>query len=302
MIPSRIVNDRALLVDLYLAHLKVERGLAPRTLEAYARDIGAFVDLLEDRGATLAKTTPELVAAHLASLSRSGRSRRTQARALSSLRGLFRYLREEGHLTADPTEDVESPRPHRPLPVVLTVEEISRLLAAPDLNAPRGMRDATMLHTMYAAGLRVSELVGLRLADLDLAAGVLAATGKGSKRRMVPLGEWAVAMLQRYLAEVRPRWERPGELHAFLTHRRRPMSRQGFWLLVRKYARVAGIDKPLSPHKLRHSFATHLLEGGADLRSVQAMLGHVDITTTQIYTHVSSSRIVEVHRTHHPRG
>jgi integrase/recombinase XerD len=179
---------------------------------------------------------------------------------------------------------------------------MERLLEAPDPSKPLGMRDSVMLHTMYAAGLRVSELVSLELADLDLGVGFLKVTGKGDKRRVVPLGEWAVAMLERYLAEVRPRWERPGERGVFLTARRRTMTRQSFWKIVKKHAAAAGIDKPLSPHKLRHSFATHLLEGGADLRSVQAMLGHADISTTQIYTRVTTHRMVDVHRRCHPRG
>jgi integrase/recombinase XerD len=290
------------LIDLYLIHLKVERGLGARTVEAYAHDIAVFDRFVEERRAGPESFDTDFMADYLAHLSRAGLGRRSQARALSALRGMFRHLRAGGLIASDPTEDLEAPRIHRTLPLVLSVEEVERLLGAPDLRTPRGMRDATMLHTMYAAGLRVSELVSLRLSDLDLTAGYLAPTGKGDKRRLIPLGEWMVPILERYLSTVRPRWAGPGEAAVFLTERRGPMTRQAFWLIVRKHALHAGIDKPLSPHKLRHSFATHLLERGADLRSVQAMLGHVDISTTQIYTHVSTSRIIEVHRTHHPRG
>jgi integrase/recombinase XerD len=296
------VPELAALVDAFLDHLKVERALSPRTIAAYATDIAAFAATAEEAGAAADAIRPDLVTEHLVRLSKRGISRRSQARALSALRTMFRYLREQKLLAADPTEDVSAPKMTRTLPVVLAVPEVERLLAAPPLSTPRGFRDAAMLHTMYAAGLRVSELVGLKLADVDLEAGFLAVTGKGEKRRLVPLGEWAIAFIRRYLEIVRPLWARPGEPAMFLTHWRRPMTRQGFWLIVKRYARAAGIAKPLSPHKLRHSFASHLLDRGADLRSVQAMLGHVDISTTQIYTHVSTARIAEVHRERHPRG
>jgi integrase/recombinase XerD len=297
------VSDPHTLVDAFLSHLKIERALSPRTIEAYATDIGAFTAFLEELGVASAEgITPQIVAAHVMGLSKRGISRRSQARALSALRTMFRYLCEDKLLAVDPTEDVDAPKPQRTLPVVLTVDEVQRLLAAPDISTPRGYRDATMLHVMYAAGLRVSELVSLRLADVDLEAGFLGVTGKGDKRRLVPLGEWAVAFVRRYLEATRPLWARPGEQSMFLTNRKKPMSRENFWKIVSKYARAAGISKPLSPHKLRHSFASHLLDGGADLRSVQAMLGHVDISTTQIYTHVSTARIQEVHRAKHPRG
>jgi integrase/recombinase XerD len=296
------VNDLSALVDAFLDHLKVERALSPRTVSAYAADIAAFAELVEADGTRVGRITSSVVSEHLVRLSKRGISRRSQARALSALRGLFGYLREAKLLTDDPTADVDAPKALQPLPVVLNREEVARLLDAPDLATARGLRDATMLHTMYAAGLRVSELVALRRADVDLEAGFLSVTGKGDKRRLVPLGEWAVAFIRRYLVHVRPQWAREGETAVFVTHWRRPMTRQGFWLIVKRYARAAGISKPLSPHKLRHSFASHLLDGGADLRSVQAMLGHVDISTTQIYTHVSAARIAEVHHEKHPRG
>jgi len=292
--------DLSWLMDVYVDHLKVERGLARKTIEAYAHDLARFGAFLEAEGA--ADVTGEVISRYMASVSRRGISRRSQARFLSSLRGFFGFLHENRHLPSNPAEDIEAPRPHRVLPVIMSVEEVEALLAAPGLSTPRGVRDSTMLHTMYAAGLRVSELVSMRLADVDLEAGFVAVTGKGSKRRLVPIGEWAVSMIATYLSDVRPIWAVPGQEHLFLTRLRRPMSRQAFWLIVVACARKAGIDKPISPHKLRHSFATHLLERGADLRSVQAMLGHVDISTTQIYTHVTTSHIAEAHKRHHPRG
>ncbi len=289
-------------IDLYLNHVKVERGLSPHTVEAYARDIAFFADFAQDRGADEKPVSAEMISEYMAHLSQSGIARRSQARVLSALRGFFRHLHEEKLIATNPTEDIDAPKPHRVLPMIITVDEMERLLMAPDIETPRGMRDATMLHTMYASGLRVSELVSLRLADVDLEAGFLAVTGKGDKRRLVPLGEWAVDMIERYLAGIRPLWALPSQPAVFLTNRRAPMTRQGFWLVVKKYAAAAGIGTKLSPHKLRHSFASHLLDRGADLRSVQAMLGHVDISTTQIYTHVTNTRIAKVHKRSHPRG
>jgi integrase/recombinase XerD len=296
------MGDLPTLVDAFLNHLKVERALSPRTISAYATDIAAFTAFVEEKKLGLEVIAPAAVSEHLMLLSKRGISRRSQARALSALRTMFRFLAEEKLVTADPTEGIDAPKMQRTLPVVLTVDEIERLLAVPDLSSPRGFRDATMLHVMYAAGLRVSALRSLRLADADLEDGFLAVTGKGDTRRLVPLGEWAVAFIRKYLAEIRPRWTRPGETAMFLTKRREPMTRQNFWKIVVRCARAAGIAKPLSPHKLRHSFASHLLDRGADLRSVQAMLGHVDISTTQIYTHVSTARIAEVYHAKHPRG
>ena len=296
------MEDLSTPIDLYLNHVKVERGLSPHTVEAYARDIASFADFAQDRGANEKSITAETISAYMAHLSQNGIARRSQARVLSALRGFFRYLHEEKLIETNPTEDIDAPKPHRVLPTIITVDEMERLLMAPDIETPRGMRDATMLHTMYASGLRVSELVSLRLADVDLEAGFLAVTGKGDKRRLVPLGEWAVDMIDRYLIGIRPMWALPSQNAIFLTNRRAPMTRQGFWLVVKKYAAAAGIGTKLSPHKLRHSFASHLLDRGADLRSVQAMLGHVDISTTQIYTHVTNTRISKVHKRSHPRG
>jgi len=291
-----------LAIDLYLDHLKVERGLSPHTLEAYARDLGRWARFLEAEALSLEEASPASVSGFLVGLARSGLAARSQARTLSALRGLHRFLVRERHLKADPSELAPMPKKVERLPSVLTREEVLRLLAAPKGDGARAIRDRAMLHVMYAAGLRVSELVGLDRNDVDLEAGFLSAYGKGRKRRVVPLGELASRSTTRYLAEVRHRWDRHLAKEVFLTSRGKAMSRQGFWKLVKRYAAAAGITKAVSPHKLRHSFATHLLEGGADLRAVQTMLGHSDIATTQVYTHVATGRLHDVVEKHHPRG
>jgi len=227
---------------------------------------------------------------------------RTQARALSSLRGFFRFLVREGRQPLDPTELLEGPRLMRKLPGLLNREEVVRLLNAPSGTKPNRIRDRAMLHTMYAAGLRVTELTELDLSDLNLEEGFISALGKGNKRRIVPIGAHARAALVEYLSSVRPKWARPASRACFVTARGKAMTRQGFWKLIKRYATAAGISKPISPHKLRHSFATHLLDGGADLRSVQTMLGHADISTTQIYTHVTGDHLRKMHERYHPRG
>lgn len=292
--------DEAL--DDYIQHVRVERGLSRRTVEGYAHDLARFgVSLIED-SLTLNRVDEATVAGYLVTLSHAGRSARTQARALSALRGFFRFLVREGRLERDPTELLEGPRLVQKLPDVLTEEEIVRLLEAPSGKKPNRVRDRAMLHTMYAAGLRVSELVDLDLGDVNLKEGFVSAFGKGRKRRLVPIGAHAQEALTVYLSDVRPRWANRAARACFVTARGKAMTRQSFWTLVKKYARAAGITKPISPHKLRHSFATHLLAGGADLRSVQTMLGHADISTTQIYTHVSGDHLRTMHRRYHPRG
>jgi integrase/recombinase XerD len=289
-------------VDRYLDHLRVERGLRPLTLAAYASDVGRFRAFLDARALGLAEVEAASVSAYLLQLAASGVAARSQARAVSSLRGLFRHLHHEGLLPRDPIELVESPRLQRKLPGLLTQREVLSLLAAPDPATPRGLRDAAMLHTMYAAGLRVSELVGLPVSAVDLRAGYVSVTGKGDRRRLVPMGRAACEMTNRYLQQVRPRWASERERLLFLSAHRRGLTRQAFWKLVRSYARGAGIARSITPHTLRHSFATHLLEGGADLRAVQTMLGHADIGTTQVYTHVSGKHLRRMHERFHPRG
>jgi integrase/recombinase XerD len=289
-------------VDQYIDHLRVERGLRPATITAYAADLARFVDAWQQADIALRDIDATCVRRELLALSSSGIKARSQARVVSSLRGFFRYLHEEGLVARDPMELIDSPQMQTKLPGLLELSEVERLLATPDVRKPAGLRDAAMLHTMYAAGLRVSELTGLSLGDVDLRAGHLTAFGKGAKRRMVPLGHPARDAITAYLERARASWAKPSEQALFVTARGGPMTRQGFWKNVRRYARAAGITRKVSPHTLRHSFATHLLNGGADLRAVQTLLGHADITTTQIYTHVSRDRLRDMHERCHPRG
>jgi integrase/recombinase XerD len=291
-------------IALYLDHVKVERGLGKNTVLAYGRDLQRLGRFLAEAGLG---EVHEVEARHLfryvVSLAEAGLAVRSQARNVVVVRGLFKHLRAERHLERDPTADLELPRVGRPLPVVFGEDEVARLLAAPRGDGPRALRDRAMLETLYATGLRVSELVLLKLADLHLDESFLSTVGKGRKQRLVPLGDEAVGHLRAYLAGARQKLARGRDaVHLFLTARGRPMTRQAFWKLITGYARKAGITRPLSPHKLRHSFATHLLERGADLRAVQAMLGHADPGTTQIYTHLSNQRVRSVFRRHHPRA
>jgi integrase/recombinase XerD len=291
-----------LALDAYLDHLKVERGLGRATIEAYSHDLGRFFRFCESEGVALEDVDPGTIAAFLVALARTGMTARSQARYLSALRGFFAHLVSEKELRADPTELADPPKLVKKLPHVLAVDEVLRIVAVIDDGEPRGIRDVAMIHTMYGAGLRVSELVSIGFGEVNLESGFLTAFGKGRKRRLVPLGDPACRAIRRYVDEVRGAWARPNERALFLTHRKKPMTRQAFFKLLRSYARAAGITKPVSPHKLRHSFATHLLEGGADLRAVQAMLGHADIGTTQVYTHVTSTRLRQTIERHHPRG
>jgi len=288
-------------VDGYLLDLRIERGLAERTLEAYARDLRSFGEHLREQGAGLAEVDSAHVAGWLVRLSESGIKARSQARKMSAVRGLFRHLLEEKVVERDPTQTVALPRLSTRLPRLLSLSEVEALLAAPDGTRPKGIRDAAMLHLMYSTGLRGSELVALRWTEVDLDALTVAPLGKGGKRRIVPMGEPAADRVQRYVEEIRPRWARGTDV-LFLTSRGRGLTRQGFWKSLRRYALGAGLRHLPSPHWLRHSFATHLVENGADLRSVQAMLGHADISTTQVYTHLSRGHLRDVIDEHHPRG
>lgn len=289
-------------VDAYLDHLKVERGLGAKTIQAYSSDLIAFMQYLDEQQKALNNVDSGTISAVLVALSRRGLSARSQARFLSSVRGLFKYLASEQLISRNPLEVIESPQASRRLPHQLTHDEVVKLLAAPDLGTGRGIRDSAMLNTMYAAGLRVSELIELKFSDVNLKRGYLTVTGKGRKRRLVPLGEVACEAIRIYLEGVRDCWTKPGETLLFVTSRKRGMTRQAFWKLVKRYAREVGIAKEITPHVLRHSFATHLLQGGADLRVVQTLLGHADISTTQIYTHVTGEHIQKMHRCYHPRG
>jgi integrase/recombinase XerD len=295
--------DRA--VDLFLQQLKVERSLRPNTIEAYSRDLARLGRFLPESALDrIDKVSQALLTDYLLLLVEEGLGARSRARALVAIRGLFRFLVADRYLDSDPTETIDSPRLGRALPVVLGTEEVERLLATPELSTARGLRDSAMLATLYATGVRVSELVNMELREVNLSRGFVRVMGKGQKQRLVPLGEVACERIQLYLEEGRPvhakgRQDLPA---LFLSNRQKPLTRQGFWKLLGGYARAAGITRPVSPHKLRHSFATHLLEHGADLRAVQAMLGHADITTTQIYTHVSRARLLSLYREHHPRA
>ncbi|MBK7586789.1 MAG: tyrosine recombinase XerD [Myxococcales bacterium] len=293
-------------IDLYLAHLRVERALAPNTVAGYARDLAKLSSFLEDDGVTDPRELDlARVSAWQSSLAKAALGPRSAARHLSSVRGLVRFLVREGVLPADPTSLAARPRFGRRLPRTLGEREMQRLIDTPSTKTERGLRDRAMLSVAYAAGLRVSELCGLTLGDLDLSRGIVAALGKGGKRRLVPLGEVTLDHLAEYLTRRRAKAEpAAGETSAVLFPgpSGRPLTRQAFWKIVRRYAGAAGISAKAYPHQLRHSFATHLLTGGADLRSVQTLLGHSDVSTTEIYTHVTQDHVKRAHQKAHPRG
>jgi integrase/recombinase XerD len=291
--------------DLFLDHLKVERGLARLTIDAYGRDLARFTAFLIERGREdVDDVKPADVTDFLIGLAEDGLAPRSRARTLVAVRGLCKHLVGERWLEADPSELIDAPRTARRLPGVLGEEAVAKLIASPP-DTPRGRRDAAMIELAYSTGLRVSELVSLPMADVNLNAGFVRVTGKGNKTRLVPLGAHAQARIARYVADDRPAYVKdPKQRALFLTDRGGPMTRQGFWKALRAHARKAGIRLPsgdVSPHKLRHSFATHLIEHDADLRAVQAMLGHADISTTQVYTHVGQARMIEQARKH-PRA
>jgi integrase/recombinase XerD len=294
------------LVDLYLGHLKVERALARNTLWAYGHDLGRFLAFADAAGVQDARALDlGLVAAWQASLAKASVSPRSAARHLSSVRGFVRFLLREGELSQDPTHLAARPRFGRRLPRSLSAEETLSLIEAPDPSTLRGVRDRAMLSLTYASGLRVSELVHLKIGDVDSARGVVSALGKGSKRRLVPIGEVTLEHLRAYL-EARMCSTALGTeaTNPYLFHSPRggALTRQAFWKIVRNHALSAGLRDAIHPHQLRHSFATHLLEGGADLRSVQTMLGHADVATTEIYTHVGTDHVRSAHRASHPRA
>lgn len=299
-----VEGDIPAIVANFLDALWMERGLADNTLAAYRSDLQGFDAWLKRRGChhLLGAGRAEIMG-YLAARVAGGASRRTSARLLSSLRRFYRYQIRQGAITEDPTARVDSPKPDRPLPGALSESDIDRLLAAPDDGSPVGQRDRCMLEVLYATGLRVSELVALRLDQVNLRQGVVRVAGKGGHERLVPLGEQAQDALMDYVENVRGQLSaRPKSNAMFVTARGTGMTRQAFWYLIRRHAASAGIQQPLSPHTLRHSFATHLLNHGADLRVVQMLLGHSDLSTTQIYTHVARARLQALHAEHHPRG
>jgi len=289
-------------LPIYLDYLAVEKGLAKNSLAAYRTDLRRFGAWLDDHSIATQSVQRQQIVRYTQSLRTAGISARSVARALAAIRGLFRFLVAERHLKHDPTENLDNPKLWSTLPKSLHAEEVEALLAAPDKKTPEGLRDAAMLELLYATGLRVSELIGLKVENIVLDAGFLRAFGKGSKERIVPFGDTARDSITRYMERGRPHFNKRNDVHLFLSTRGRPMSRQSFWMKIVKYARLAGIHSHISPHVLRHSFATHLLENGADLRSVQLMLGHSDISTTQIYTHVSRARLQKLYAQYHPRA
>ena len=289
------------LADQFMNYLTVERGLSNNTVVSYSRDLVRFLRFLEERGLSPLDVAHDEIIEYMGFLGRQ-MAPRSAARHGSALRMFFRFLVSEGHRESSPARMLETRKVPMRLPSILSMDEVDRLLASPPPDIPRGKRDRAMLEVLYATGLRVSELVNLKVIHLNLEAGYLRTLGKGSKERLVPLGEKALDAVKEYLEQGRSAFTRKrNSPFLFLTTRGRPMTRQGFWKLLKSYGRASGIQKNLTPHTLRHSFASHLLESGADLRAVQVMLGHEDISSTQIYTHVSRRRLKEIHERYHPR-
>lgn len=287
----------------FLAALQTERGASQNTLSAYRRDILRFQSFAARRGWEISRVKGPQLTRYLLQLRREGLGSKSVARHLSSLRGYYRFLLQDGCLRRDPTENLESPRQERRLPRTLSMDEVTALLDRAPTHHPEGVRDRALLELIYATGMRATESLTLRLEDLNLTAGYVICMGKGSRQRLVPVGNQAVKWVRQYLNEARPlliRRRDPGTL--FVSRRGQPLTRQSLWVVIKKAARRAGLHATVSPHTLRHSFASHLLERGADLRSVQAMLGHADISTTQIYTHLPSHALRQMYRQFHPRA
>ena len=291
------------LLESFLDGAWAERGLSENTLKSYRYDLSQLAVHLEKRDHTLLHASREDILHFLATQVQAGRSPRSLSRYLSSFRQFYRWLLREGRIQKDPSALIESPKLGRGLPRALNEQQVVDLLEAPDVDTALGLRDRTMLELMYATGLRVSELVQLEVINLGINQGVVRVMGKGGKERLVPLGEEALSWIQRYMKESRPGLMKGGDCPlVFVTARKAGMTRQAFWYAIRKHAVVAGIAQPVSPHMLRHSFATHLLNHGADLRVVQLLLGHSDLSTTQIYTHIAREGLKQLHSEHHPRG
>jgi len=291
-------------ISSFLTHAKVEKGLSPNTVSAYRRDLMKFCEFAQKRKRTLEAASRDDLVDFLAGLYRQHLESKSVARHLVSLRNFFRFAQIQELISADPTINLESPKIRRSLPGYLRLEEVEKLLAQPDAKTPLGSRDRAMLEVLYSTGLRVSELVGLRVSDLDTKVGCVRCIGKGDKERIVPIGKKALGMVERYLGDARPKMlgKFAGSPTLFVNRRGKPLSRVGVWKILSAYGRRAGLRVALTPHMLRHRFATHLMERGADLRSVQLMLGHADISTTQIYTHVVEERLKQIYKAHHPRA
>lgn len=301
-----VAPEDDVLVEVYIQALWLERGLSKNTQSAYRSDLQKFCKYLNQRQTKLLSATAGDVQAFLSIVVRERKSPRSQARMVSSLKGFYRYLCREGKSQYNPIERVTSPKLARPIPKVLSIDQVDQLLDAPNVEQFIELRDKAMLELMYASGLRVSELIALTHAQLNLSHGVITVLGKGSKERLVPMGETAIEWLERYLQERRilfaDELSASSRAHVFLSNRAAPMTRQAFWYRVKYYATKIGVREQLSPHGLRHAFATHLLNNGANLRVVQALLGHSDLSTTQIYTHVAKERLQQLHAEHHPRA
>ncbi|MEX2221807.1 MAG: site-specific tyrosine recombinase XerD [Candidatus Rokuibacteriota bacterium] len=297
-----VVSEAAALIDEFLGSLQIERGAALNTLTAYRRDLKGFESFLTRERRGLEAVGVSDLSRYMGGLRRRGLGSRSIGRHLSAVRGLYRFLLDGGRVRRDPTEHLDTPRPARRLPRTLSIVDAAALVEAPDTSRPDGLRDRALLELLYASGLRASEALGLRIEDVNFAAGYVMVVGKGDRQRLVPAGGRALDWVRRYLTTVRPRLVRRDCPAVFLNRSGGTMSRQALWGLIRRAARRAGIRAAVSPHTLRHSFASHLLERGADLRSVQAMLGHVDISTTQIYTHLPSSVVHDMYRKFHPRA
>ena len=292
------------LTDQYLNYLLVEKGLSAKTLDSYGSDMAMYLSFLEENKINnIADADTPVILKHLIAMRNAGLGARSRARHLVTIRGFYRFLVQEKILKHDPTRLIDLPKSGLKLPDVLSIEEIRLLLSIPDTNIPAGSRDAAMIELLYAAGLRVSELINLKLQDVNMEAGFVRVFGKGSKERVVPIGLFAKEKIGDYLKTARPLiLKNIASRYLFVARAGKPMTRQGFWKLIKRYALKAGFNKKITPHSLRHSFASHLLEGGADLRAVQLMLGHVDISTTQIYTHVAREHLKKIHEKFHPRG
>ena len=291
------------LLDSFLSYLAVEKGLSENTLESYGRDVRKFIEFLEHKKVKdISNVKYPEISEFLAYSKDKGFNPATIVRSIVSIKQFFKYLIIEKIVSEDPAAQIKTPKMKKAIPGVISLDDVEILLAAPDESTPEGLRDSAMLEVLYASGIRVSELIGLNLNDVNFDHGYVIVYGKGSKERLVPVGEKARVKLREYLLHARPAILKTRDAKAlFVTRRGSGMTRQGFWKLIKNYALKAGIPKKISPHTLRHSFATHLLERGADLRTIQIMLGHSDISTTQIYTHVESERLKEIHKKYHPR-
>ena len=289
------------LIEQFMSYLRIERGASDNTLEAYKRDLNELSDFLEKKNISLNEVDIDILSSYIRLLSKR-LSRRSLARNISAIRTFFRFLVSEGILDENPARLLEVPKISKTLPGILNENEIELLLNQPPISTPIGLRDKAMMELLYATGVRVSELVHLKINDIDFNTGYIKVMGKGSKERFVPVGKKALTIIKEYMRKARERFDKKGSPYLFLNNRGEPFTRQGFWKMLKAYAKKAGIRKRITPHVIRHSFATHLLKNGADLRSVQMMLGHSDISTTQIYTHIDRGYLKEVYNRCHPRA